>query len=902
MLRVIRGKIKHRLTNQKKQISTLHRVTILFSVFILVGVLLFGALHPPKAKASIAFDANLGQAYALGGSTVNTHTTTATAAAGSTIILGLRGYSGGTNNAALTVTGGGLTWSVDKTIYLTGGDKDNFFIASAYAPSGLASGSTITMTTDFGLLDVLTFASSFTGIASSNRVDQSNAQWSTSSSLSWNSGNVTTTNANDLLFGATFFDLSSTTFTPGAGFGEIHDYTSTGMSIESVYQVLNSTGTYAASGTADTQASGSRAQAAVAYKAAGGIQTKVGSFNVPASTGNKAITGVGFQPKAILLFADRRSSDGASSSNSQNSEMPMQILGMATSSLSRAVIGATDDFTQGNPFFDNTQALYVHSTSTTAFAADFVSMNADGFTLNFTTANATAYIVNYMALGGSDLSANITHITTPFVTGSQSTTGVGFKPDAMILIGGSTGDDNRGLGFTSGPSAQVTNSSNYNVGATTIGRYQRTNEAYSQINGNTIQVEAALTSFDTDGFTLNYTTVDGASNEMSALSLKGAEFKAGSLTQKTSTGTQATTGVGFQPVGLLTSTVLNTASSSVNNNYIVQAIGATDGSSQASVVTADNNNGNTSLDRTKIYKSLADDTTPTVQAAASLASFDNDGFTLNYTTADATAREIIYLAIGPTAGPNSAPAAPTLSFPINSATGVSVLPQLQMRTTDADSDYLQYKIEVCSTSNCSSVVRTIDQTSSQTGWSGQDQQSGTAYTGNSTIGSSTMATHTYQASALSPNTQYWWRAYAIDPGGSNTASSASSIFSFTTSQAPTAPTLVFPGASATGIASLPLFQLHTADADNDYLKYFIQLYDATACGGSQVGSNIDQTSSQTYWQGHKMLILARPYIGSSSVGSSSIGRYQVLRNNLLHQTIYIPGEQKPIDPRRIQYF
>lgn len=138
-----------------------------------------------------------------------------------------------------------------------------------------------------------------------------------------------------------------------------------------------------------------------------------------------------------------------------------------------------------------------------------------------------------------------------------------------------------------------------------------------------------------------------------------------------------------------------------------------------------------------------------------------------------------------TATVNSAPAAPTLNTPANAATGVSPTPQFQLRATDTNNDYLRYKIEVCSTSTCSAIVRTIDQTVSQTGWSGQDQQASTAYTGSGVITSSTMATHTYQTPELSAGTQYWWRAYAIDPGGTNTFSTASSIWSFTTGAAPT---------------------------------------------------------------------------------------------------------------------
>lgn len=216
---------------------------------------------------------------------------------------------------------------------------------------------------------------------------------------------------------------------------------------------------------------------------------------------------------------------------------------------------------------------------------------------------------------------------------------------------------------------------------------------------------------------------------------------------------------------------------------------------------------------------------------------------------------------------NATPAAPTLSSPSNSATGVSILPQFQLRTTDADNDYLRYKIEVCSTSNCSAIVRTIDQTSSQTGWSGQDTQTSTAYVGNSTIGSSTMAAHTYQTAALSPNTQYWWRGYAIDPGGANTFSSASSIFSFTTNATPAAPTLSQPSNSATGVDTLPEFQLRTTDADNDYLRYKIEVCDVSDC--SSIVRTIDQTSSQTGWSGQDTQT-STAYVGNSSISSSTM--------------------------------
>ncbi|MBC7708277.1 hypothetical protein H7Y63_03570 [Polaromonas sp.] len=126
------------------------------------------------------------------------------------------------------------------------------------------------------------------------------------------------------------------------------------------------------------------------------------------------------------------------------------------------------------------------------------------------------------------------------------------------------------------------------------------------------------------------------------------------------------------------------------------------------------------------------------------------------------------------------PSAPTLYTPTAGQTGVRLLPEFKLASTDLDNDYVKYKIEFCSNSSCSAIINIWDQTLSQTNWTGQTANSFTAYnTDATTVSLSNPAVYTV-SSNLTGNTQYWWRAYAIDPLGTNTWSSASAIQSFTT--------------------------------------------------------------------------------------------------------------------------
>ncbi len=192
---------------------------------------------------------------------------------------------------------------------------------------------------------------------------------------------------------------------------------------------------------------------------------------------------------------------------------------------------------------------------------------------------------------------------------------------------------------------------------------------------------------------------------------------------------------------------------------------------------------------------------------------------------------------------NTAPNTPSLDLPTDTATNQSLTPALKTTTTDPDSDYMNYKIEICEDSGMSVNCNTYNQVSSQTGWSGQDADSNNAYA------SGTQATYTLQ-SALAVNDTFYWRSYAIDYDGSNTWSSTQGApYSFSTTTAPTAPTTPYAEGTTnpTGIIDLTpeLSAIHN-DGDGDSADYY-QILVNTQVGfdGTEMWDSTKQSMTTT---------------------------------------------------------
>jgi hypothetical protein len=189
--------------------------------------------------------------------------TTSASAAPNTRVFLFVDWNHGSRTLA-SVSGGGLTWSVD--VQARDQSRNHGAIASASAPAGLPAGTVITATFSGAVQHGLIAAASFTGIASTspldgtgNNVQRTGAAWTSS---------VTTTNPTDLVVGWSGID-GVTTSTPTAPNIEIHDLSDSGYdeSDTSVYQITSTAGSKTVNGTwANTSGSTANMTVAAAYK------------------------------------------------------------------------------------------------------------------------------------------------------------------------------------------------------------------------------------------------------------------------------------------------------------------------------------------------------------------------------------------------------------------------------------------------------------------------------------------------------------------------------------------------------------------------------------------------------------------------------------------------------------
>jgi hypothetical protein len=277
------------------------------------------------------------------------------------------------------------------------------------------------------------------------------------------------------------------------------------------------------------------------------------------------VSGLSYKPKAILFFAPGINSFGAGAQDLHG------VMGFATTTSNRGCACTFSQNAAGTSVCANivsTDSIYRVASGNGAL--DINAFNSDGFQLIVDTQSSAIHVVQWMAFGGADITdAEVFTIAEPATATTVKTTLTGaFKPNVVILAFSkptaldtvTSNDAALSIGFMTSTSASnnicvMGNSDTGSASMDTDG-YGIAAECAALIadgGAAVCNMRAVLSSFDTDGFTLNFLERAVTNRRGVGIAIKGGQWQASSYTINTTTVGNTTTvsGLSFRPIGAL---------------------------------------------------------------------------------------------------------------------------------------------------------------------------------------------------------------------------------------------------------------------------------------------------------------------------------------------------------------
>ncbi|MCP6719145.1 MAG: helix-turn-helix domain-containing protein, partial [Patescibacteria group bacterium] len=253
--------------------------------------------------------------------------------------------------------------------------------------------------------------------------------------------------------------------------------------------------------------------------------------------------------------------------------------------------------------------------------------------------------------------------TSGVVPVSQSITDVGFEPKAVIFFwtrqttAGFLAGQSMGYGFAASSTAERAVAIAEDDAASKSVTGRRKSESKSIIllsNGTpTLGAEAELTSFDSGGFTINWTTNEARADIIHYVAIGGADITnatTSTFNSAIATGTQAIGNLGFQPGFVM---FLHGFTGSNDSNIANSQLGlgfATSSTARGAILVGSRDNQN--ANSTKISQQRTDSVILTAagnlngqDGIADFVSMDTGGFTINWSDAPVASVPIFYLAL-----------------------------------------------------------------------------------------------------------------------------------------------------------------------------------------------------------------------------------------------------------------
>lgn len=419
------------------------------------------------------------------------------------------------------------------------------------------------------------------------------------------------------------------------------------------------------------------------------VKSAKGSFTTPASTGYDSITGVGFQPKAVIFWAVPRTDESAGSDASH-------FIGFSDGSTDRASGIKSEDGVNDTGRGQEDYAIFLRNVDTSNLAiATVSSFDSDGFTLNYTTTNS-GYYIHYIAFGGDDLSAEVGEklVSASFIDS------LSFAPDIMFLttvgLTDLSTDDQHGI-YSFGVVDDTSHwhlSTHQGSNDTTKDGRLRDEGCLSQSYSNSVTWEMTNCSLTSNGMSWSGSNVDEF--YYLALNIGGQSTKVGTFFKETS-GTagaiQDLSSWGFGEDAAIVGFASAGKTDELFSDHVRSTIGAYDGSTQGMIAVNDiNGTSDSDSIQNNDYAIGIVESNASILAGGTASQLDNDGVRLTWNPNNTTAYNIGYWAIegGNEVGDSGSITSPSIDYDLVS--GASSWDDLSWTDDETNGD-IKYQLQ-----------------------------------------------------------------------------------------------------------------------------------------------------------------------------------------------------------------
>jgi len=394
---------------------------------------------------------------------------------------------------------------------------------------------------------------------------------------------------------------------------------------------------------------------------------KKGTFAKATTTGSQIVTGTGFLPKAVIFWWTRQTSYGESAGIrvgygfATHEGGAYQNCGVAFASddnVASSNTGRRRSATYSIIILSNGDPIRSAQASVTSF-------NNDGFTVDWQTNENRADIIQYIALGGPDLTnAKASSFSLTATSGTQDVTGVGFRPDFAVFLwtfteatGTNTPHAEIGLGFAASSTRRGAIVADSEDGRNNMDTWQQQRaDSCILLLDPTSGGQDAIVDFNqflADGFRVSKSNAPADDTPIFYLALKGGYYDVGSFNSPTSTGIQDVTGVGFQPKLVMLATQGRSAATAIGSTSELSLGAATSATERGATWFEDpdsladsDNEMETSNSQIIRWRDRTSSNVFTLRGSADFVSALSDGFRVNWSNVETAGRQVIYVAFG----------------------------------------------------------------------------------------------------------------------------------------------------------------------------------------------------------------------------------------------------------------